>query len=142
MEFDRKSFSPPMHWPNEIDGNMVDSGTANANNVKVNRSDEKTPYDSVQENMTPPPLMDYLGGQLLICGNRSNEKQFNRNDECKTVSSFVPIFDFIDKDSDFSSGPPSLSLPDDDENDDILDANMYGDVISNSDDAGIDDWSS
>lgn len=147
LEFDRKSFSPPLDWPNtnEIDDIMVDDGTPNSIDVKLNRSDEKTPYDPVQENMTPPPLplMDYLGGQLLICGNRGNEKQFNHNGDCKTVPSFTPMFDFIDKDSDFSSGPPSLSLPDaDDVTDDILHSNMYGDMVSNSDDAGIDDWSS
>lgn len=142
LSFGRRSLSPSMDWANAIDmDDLLINGSSNSIDIKVNSTDEKIPYEPVQKNMTPPPLKGYMGGQLLISGNR-DEGNIRRNDNDKhnnIADRMVPklglLYDFLDKDSELSSGPPSLSLPDENN---IFDCNMYGDL---TDDTGIDEWS-
>lgn len=150
LELENKSFSPPLNWPSSTmdTDEMMINDASNDIDLQRNCSDEKTPYDPIYDSMTPPPLIGYQGGQLLIGGcNRFNNDSIARdrtqleNNGKMVEPNIGPSFEFIDKDSDFSSGPPSLALPDENDDDnDLLDGNIYGDVVS--DDAGIDDWSS
>lgn len=142
LSFDRKSFSPTIDWPGDTGpAEMMSDGITNSTEeVKVNRSDEKTPYDPVEENITPPPLLGYRGGQLLICGNRNgiNVRKDNRNvcnnaNDLRQLPKLTAMMDFSESDSNSSV----FSIPDDR---DIFGGNMYGDDIS--DDAGPEDWSS
>lgn len=146
LEFENKSFSPPLNWPSnamEMD-ELSNNDAPNDIALSGNRSDEKTPYDPIYDSMTPPPLIGYQGGQLLIGGcyrldnvaNACDKIQLDNNDKAR-ASKFGPLFDFNDKDSDFSSGPPSLASDDSDE---LSTDNGCAETVS--DDGGVDDWSS
>lgn len=141
LSFDRKSFSPTINWPGDIGPNeTMSDGITNSTEGRVKRSDEKTPYDPVEENNTPPPLFSSRGGQLLICGNRNgiNVLKDNRNvcndmNGLRQLPKLTTLMDFSESDSNSSV----FSIPDDR---DIFGGNMYGEEIS--DDAGPEDWSS